>query len=106
MVAEPASDALDLEGWIKAEGDLHSGVWPSQDSARLWYKLQDSASHSKKRQDLSLATDELITELDVIYGDDEPFYGFQRVQGGKVLEAKEGKWESVDITYRRGNPGE
>jgi hypothetical protein len=47
---------------------------------------------------------DVASEVDVVYGDDDPFYGFQRVDGGKVLEAKEGKWESVDIAYRRGNP--
>lgn len=44
--------------------------------------------------------------MDVIYGDDEPFYGFERVQGGKVLEAVDKKWESVDLAIRRGSYSE
>jgi hypothetical protein len=47
--------------------------------------------------------DEIITEVDVVYGDDEPFFGFERVQGGKVLQAVEKKWESVDLAFRRGS---
>lgn len=78
---------------------------------RLWYKLQDQDFRSKRtdledKQSMSYDIGQIITELDIVYGDNEPFYGFQRVEGGKVLEAKEGKWESVDIAFRRGNPGE
>lgn len=46
-----------------------------------------------------------LTEMDVVYGDDEPFYGFERVQGGKVLDALDKKWESVDLAFRRGMYG-
>ncbi|OXG80415.1 hypothetical protein C345_05305 [Cryptococcus neoformans A2-102-5] len=45
-----------------------------------------------------------INEIDVLYGDDDPFFGFERVQGGPVLKEEKGKWETVDITVRRGNP--
>lgn len=101
VVAEPVPDTLvsDLEGWTKAKGDLHDGIWPKQPVSRLWYKLSDQ----RKRQEME--AEEIITELDIVYGDAEPFFGFQRVQGGKVLDEKAGKWESVDLAYRRGNPG-
>jgi hypothetical protein len=108
-VDEPPPETLvsDLEGWTKAPGDLHSGVWPTQNEQRIWYKLQDNPSTpGQKRQELLTDFEHVITELDVMYGDDEPFFGFTRIEGGKVLDAKEGKWESVDITYRRGNPSE
>ena len=112
MVPEPVPDTLksELESWIQAEGDLHSGIWPKKDEMRLWYKLRDqdwSGTRSMdKKQDISYGYGDTITELDVVYGDAEPFFGFERVEGGKVLEASEGKWESVDIAFRRGNPGE
>jgi hypothetical protein len=89
-VDEPPPETLvsDLEGWTKAPGDLHSGVWPTQNEQRIWYKLQDNPSTpGQKRQELLTDFEHVITELDVMY-------------------AKEGKWESVDITYRRGNPSE
>jgi hypothetical protein len=104
---------------VKAPGNLHAGVWPNQPEMRLWYKLKDQewGSYDRKRvdevhllekrqEDLSWEMGEIITELDVVYGDDEPFFGFERVEGGKVLERKEGKWDSVDLAYRRGSYGE
>ena len=105
MVPEsPPTDLTEeLEGWIKADGDLHSGIWPSQSELRLWYKITDQPS---KRQDMNYNLEPPITEVDILYGDDQPFYGFERVTGGKVTAAKEHRWSSVDITYRRGNPGE
>jgi len=101
VVPEPVPDTLtsDLEGWIMAKGDLHDGIWPKQPVSRLWYKLSDQ----RKRQ--GIEAEGIITELDIVYGDAEPFFGFQRVQGGKILDEKAGKWESVDLAYRRGNPG-
>ena len=72
---------------------------------RLWYKLEDQDWDWWKRQDeISYDYGESITELDVIYGDDEPFFGFQRIQGGVVTEAKQDRWQSVDLAYRTGNP--
>jgi len=90
-------------------GDLHSGIWPSQKELRLWYKLknQDWWNRKEERQgEISFDYGETITELDVIYGGDEPFFGFERVEGGLVTEAKEDRWESVDLAFRRGNPSE
>jgi len=107
VVPEPVPDTLqnDLIGWTKASGDLHSGIWPSQAESRIWYKLQEQSWASQTRQALKLDFGEIITEIDIVYGDDEPFFGFRRVNGGKVLDAKPGKWDSVDLAYRRGNPG-
>jgi hypothetical protein len=108
VVPEPVPETLssDLEGWTQAEGDLHDGIWPSQPTMRLWYKVTDqSLLLDGKRQGMT-SEDQIITELDIVYGDAEPFFGFQRVQGGKVLDEKAGKWESVDLAYRRGNPSE
>ncbi len=77
-------------------------MWPTQKKLRLWYKLRDP---SARRQEIN--TDgQPITELDIIYGDDEPFYGFQRIEGGPMLQAKDSKWETVDIAFKRGNPSE
>lgn len=49
---------------------------------------------------------DFINEIDVTYGDDDPFFSFERVPGGPVLKEEKGKWETVDITLRRGNPSE
>jgi hypothetical protein len=105
VVPEPVPDTLasGLEGWTSAKGDLHDGIWPAQPVMRLWYKLSDQSA--RKRQGIA-EDDQIITELDIVYGDSEPFFGFQRVQGGKVLDEKAGKWESVDLAFRKGNPGQ
>lgn len=88
-----------------ADGDLRSGVWPQQNELRLYYKLSDDAglrrSGEKRRDD-----GDVITELDVVFGDDAPFYGFERVSGGPVVKGKDDKWETVDVAYRRGSYGE
>lgn len=111
VVPEPPPEELntELEGWIKADGNLHSGIWPSQSELRLWYKLREQdwdwwKRDQKRQEEISFDYGETITELDVVYGDDEPFFGFERVEGGVVTEAKEDRWQSVDIAFRRGNP--
>lgn len=116
IVAEPPPPELsaELEGWTKAEGNLHSGIWPTQPEMRLWYKLEaqgwmaerssDPAvgSPAEVRQSVDYSYGEMITEVDVVYGDDDPFYGFERVQGGPFTATKQDRWGSVDIAVRRG----
>lgn len=46
----------------------------------------------------------LITELDVLFGDDRPWYGFERI-APPTTEAVEGRLESAWLTYRRGSKG-
>ena len=110
VVPEPPPDDMiaELDGWVKAEGDLHSGIWPTQSELRLWYKLKDQDWDDwgwwKKQNDILYDYVETITELDVVFGDNDPFYGFERVKGGKVTEGKEDRWQSVDLAFRRGNP--
>ncbi|KAK8847584.1 hypothetical protein IAR55_005443 [Kwoniella newhampshirensis] len=148
LASEPPPDdvKLELEGWTKADGDLHNGLWPSQDELRLWYKTKaqtwdDWKRRDRKRRegeeaqggeedstetngttpdgaveevitepetegdtDWGYESDDIVTEIDVVYGDDDPFFGFERIQGGKVTETKVNKWESVDIAYRKGTP--
>ncbi|WVW78226.1 hypothetical protein I302_100178 [Kwoniella bestiolae CBS 10118] len=125
---------LENGGWQKATGNLHSGVWPSRPEERIWYRTKSQGWDDVwKRQVTDNSTEEsipedsgetptggvkeiqsgelntveygdYITEVDIIYGDDDPFFGFERVQGGKITESKAGKWESVGMAVRRGNP--
>lgn len=106
VVPEPVPETLksDLEGWTQAKGDLHDGIWPAQPVMRLWYRVADQSTLWKKQG--IVGNEQIVTELDIVYGDAEPFYEFTRVMGGKVLDEKPGKWESVDLAYRKGNPGE
>ncbi len=50
--------------------------------------------------------EEVITELDVLYGEGQPWFGFERVLNGPVVSTNGKRWESVDVVVRRGNPGE
>lgn len=44
---------------------------------------------------------ELITELDVLYGDGQPWFGFDKL-APPTTEAQPGRRENVWLTYRRG----
>lgn len=54
----------------------------------------------------SKVTAEIITELDVLYGEQRPFFGFERLKNGPVVAKDAQKHELVDLVYRRGNPRE
>jgi hypothetical protein len=45
--------------------------------------------------------EDVITELDVLYGEDTPWYGFERLDPPTTPE-QEGRVEAVSLTYRRG----
>ena len=61
----------------------------------LWYKAEKTLQQMSEQE-----MKNIITEIDVIFGDDEPWYGFEKVEPpvaeGQVLSA------SVYITVRRG----
>lgn len=64
----------------------------------LWYEvgptLQDVGTDGKTN---------LITELDLLYGDGPAWYGFKKLEGGPTMEASSGPGRSnVWLTYRRG----
>lgn len=42
----------------------------------------------------------IITELDVLYGEDTPWYGFEKLEPSTI--AQRGNVEATWITYRRG----
>ena len=44
---------------------------------------------------------EIITEIDVLFGDDQPWYGFEELLPS-VIPGQEGHVETSWITYRRG----
>lgn len=101
VLPHPPPASVNLEGWTQARGDLHEGLWPSQPEMRLWYKTRDQFVDGLRR---AVDDADIITELSVHYGDEDPFFGYHRIEGGKVNPGKDGRWDSVDIVYRRGNP--
>jgi hypothetical protein len=80
--------------WHQVKTSIRSGL-TGVPPLYLWYKTGETGS--------KMTTEErgnIITELDVLYGEDVPWYGFEKLEpatlppGPKV----EGTW----ITYRRG----
>ena len=43
----------------------------------------------------------LITEIDVLFGADQPWYGFVKLEP-PVAQEQEGRMEEVSVTFRRG----
>lgn len=103
LLPDPPPPGVDLVNWVQAPGDLRSGAWVRQAPLRLWFQSQ--ARHATGETGV-VGASTYITELSVLYGDDVPFFGFERVPGGKVTESNSKSWESVDLVYRRGNPSE
>ena len=63
----------------------------------LWYKAEKTAqemTNAEKQNDL-------ITELDVTYGEDVPWYGFEKLSPPTTPEIKNRR-QSAYITFRRG----
>ncbi|KAF9266823.1 Metallo-dependent phosphatase [Marasmius fiardii PR-910] len=83
-----------VEGWKKATTSLRKG-WSSP-PLFLWYYAAKTTSEMTAEERM-----DLITEMDVLYGDDVPWYGFEKLNP-PTLEGIPGKVESTRITIRRG----
>lgn len=85
----PFSDA-----WHK----VSRSISPAGEKLYLWYKTEKTLAQMSANEQQN----ELVTELDVLFGDDQPWYGFEKLDR-PVLEQKAIiKRESVWITYRKG----
>ena len=81
--------------WTKVSRSIRDGVYRA-DPLYLWYqtgKTQHEMTEEEKHG--------LITELDVLFGDGEPWYGFERLEPA-TTEARPKVRENVWLTYRRG----
>ena len=85
----PLSDA-----WHK----VSRSISPSGDKLFLWYKTDRTLAQMTASQ----RQQQLITELDVLFGEDDPWYGFEKVspplQESQTIIQRESVW----LTYRRG----
>ncbi|TDL23728.1 Metallo-dependent phosphatase [Rickenella mellea] len=83
------------EKWMKVKTSLRDGV-PHAPPLFLWYRL------SKTLNDLTMdEKNNLITELDVLSGDDRPWYGFEKLEPPTTI-SKGGTAVNVWLTLRRG----
>ncbi|KDQ50774.1 hypothetical protein JAAARDRAFT_185989 [Jaapia argillacea MUCL 33604] len=84
------------DAWHKVSRSIRDGV-PRTPALYLWYKtgdsLQDIGAKGGNRANL-------IMEIDILFGDDKPWYGFDKIEI-PVLETTP-RQESVWVTYRQG----
>ncbi|PAV20053.1 Metallo-dependent phosphatase [Pyrrhoderma noxium] len=80
--------------WVMVPVSLRDGV-PRVPPLFLWYKLGPRMSYMSGEQKTNI-----ITELDVLFGDDRPWYGFERLTP-PTTEAT-AHLDSAWLTYRRG----
>lgn len=64
---------------------------------RIWYTTQKPYANATEEEQL----DEVVTELDIVYGDSEPFWGFERVDG-LIYPGREGKSLPISLLARKG----
>ena len=65
----------------------------------LWYRVGKTAAEMTTEERA-----QIITELDVLYGEDVPWYGFEKLKPPTMLQSR--KFEATWLTYRRGVKGE
>ncbi|KAI0291650.1 Metallo-dependent phosphatase [Multifurca ochricompacta] len=80
--------------WVKAPLSLRDGVRRAP-PLFLWYRNEKTLHDMSEEERRSL-----ITELDVVYGDGDPWYGFERISPPTTENSA--RSESVSITVRRG----
>ena len=82
--------------WTKVSLSIRDGV-RGEPPMFLWYKT------GKIARDLSAEEkqNDLITELDVLYGDDRPWYGFTKLEPSVTIP-KAHRVEDEWLTYRKG----
>ena len=85
------------EGWHKVDVSLRSGI-RGVSPLFLWYKLGKTAGEMSAKEKANI-----ITELDVLYGQDVPWYGFEKMNPA-TLPAN-AKFDATWLTYRRGVKG-
>ncbi|KDR80533.1 hypothetical protein GALMADRAFT_90903 [Galerina marginata CBS 339.88] len=83
-----------LESWHKADISLRAGIRGTP-PIFLWYKTGKTSGDMSPEERASI-----ITEIDVLYGEDVPWYGFEKLEPPTLAQGK--KVEATWITYRRG----
>lgn len=86
-----------LDGWHQAHTSLRAGVLRIP-PLFIWYKTGKTAGQMTPEEKAHI-----ITELDVIYGEDVPWYGFEKLEPATLPE--KGRVEATWLTYRRGVKG-
>ncbi|KAF5351514.1 hypothetical protein D9758_007250 [Tetrapyrgos nigripes] len=92
---EAHEEPTPLDGWTKVETSLRAGVYGAP-PLFLWYytgkTMMDSSAEERSQ---------IITEIDMHFGNDDPWYGFEKLKPPTTL-ASPGKKENAFMTIRRG----
>ncbi|GLB41788.1 putative calcineurin-like phosphoesterase [Lyophyllum shimeji] len=80
--------------WRKVEISLRSGILRAP-PLYLWYRTGKTMADMTAEERANI-----ITELDVLYGEDVPWYGFEKLHPPTMAE--KGRIEATWLTYRRG----
>ncbi|KAF9533681.1 Metallo-dependent phosphatase-like protein [Crepidotus variabilis] len=97
------TDLLLLEGsqlptnpheWVKLGLSVRSGT-PRLPPLYLWYKLGKTGHNMTTKEKANI-----IAELDVLYGEDVPWYGFEKIKTPVLPVGR--KFDATWITFRRG----
>ncbi|KAI6149292.1 Metallo-dependent phosphatase-like protein [Pisolithus tinctorius] len=81
--------------WFKVKRSIRDGVMREK-PLYLWYKIGKAMNEMTTQE-----KQQIITEVDVLFGEDRPWYGFEKVEPA-VTPEKDGVIQSVYVTYRRG----
>jgi hypothetical protein len=84
------------DAWHKVAKSTRTGA-SSLAPQFLWYKAEKTAQEMTEAE----KQNDLITELDVTYGEDVPWYGFEKLSPPTTPEIKNRR-QSVYLTFRRG----
>jgi hypothetical protein len=84
------------EVWYKVERSIRDGV-PRAQPLFLWYRIGKTLSEMSAAE----RKEDIITEIDILYGVDQPWYGFEPLKPPATPE-QEGRIEEVSVVYRRG----
>ncbi|EIM92818.1 Metallo-dependent phosphatase [Stereum hirsutum FP-91666 SS1] len=81
--------------WTKADLSIRDGVYKTE-PLFLWFETGKTAGEMTAEEKQNL-----ITEIDVTYGDGNPWFGFEKLSPA-TTERQEGLRENVWLTYRKG----
>ncbi|KAG6857449.1 hypothetical protein H0H87_003516 [Tephrocybe sp. NHM501043] len=87
---EPSSPGT----WHKVPTSLRAGIFRAP-PLFLWYRTGNTAGEMT-----AVERSNIITELDVLYGEDVPWYGFEKLEPPTMPER--GSVEATWLTFRRG----
>ncbi|KAA1475450.1 Metallo-dependent phosphatase [Dentipellis sp. KUC8613] len=95
QLLDAASAPAEPGSWTKAPLSVRDGVYRAP-ALYLWYRSGKTLGAMSAEEKANL-----ITEVDVLYGDGQPWYGFNKLSP-PTMEAQPGRRENVWLTFRRG----